>query len=404
MKIIERYPSGLRIFMGKGGWALLNPVRYLLAVSFRAYLLFHADDRKRKAAGKAEGKGGHTPVTISIGNIEVGGSGKTPAAISIAGNIAEVGGRPVIVTRGYKGSAERAGKSVVISGPGDSFESEGDDYITEDLFIERLERGGSLQDRVKALGDEALLLAVRGFPVVVDPDRRRGVRVASGLFDPTHILLDDAFQNRKIERDIDILLLDHEKPFGKGWIVPAGTLREPPSAAARADAVIFTRASSREIPKKAVRHLKGKKLYFARHNPSGLRDRSGELRPFSVCDGKELIIFSGIARPDSFESTLLEIGLHPAVSIRFPDHHFYTEEDVAGIISAGTGSSIFITTEKDRAKALDFFTEDIDFYSLEIEMEIRPACGGENDERSSFESGSVDIDSILITSGKRSFR
>ena len=347
MKIIERYPSGLRIFMGKGIWVLLTPLRYLLAAAFRFSVLFNTDKRKKNGAEKVEIAGDGSPLTISIGNLEVGGGGKTPAAISIAENIAETGGRPVIVTRGYKGSAERAGKSVVISARKDAFEAEGEEYITADLFIERLGIGSSPEERVKALGDEAVLLAGRGFSVVVDPVRKRGVRIAARLFNPTHILLDDAFQHREIERDLDILLLDHAKPFGNGWVLPAGTLREPPSAAARSDAVIFTRAAGEAVPKKARKHLKDKKVYFARHIPSGLRDRAGELRPFSVCDGKEVILFSGIARPDSFESTLRELGVDPAASIRFPDHHYYTEDDVSEIISEGTDQSIFVTTEKD---------------------------------------------------------
>ncbi len=400
MKIIERYDSVVKIFLGKGYWALLTPVRYLLAAFYRVFLSLAGNCRKA-ADDRGEGRTNGAPITISIGNIEVGGGGKTPAAIAIAGNIRRAGGAPVIVTRGYRSYAESAGRSVVIPGPGRSLEEEGEDYIIERMFLDHVRAKYSCTDRVKALGDEAARLAARGFPVVIAKDRTRGLKVATRLFDPTHLILDDAFHKFRIRKDIDLLLLDHARPFGRGWVLPAGTLREPPSSVRRSDAVIFTRSSGEDVPEEAERFLPGKKVYFSRHLPSGLRDRTGDLKPFSVCTGRKVVSFSGIARPESFESALIDVGLEPEVSIRFQDHHPYSEKDVSGILAEGTDRSVYITTEKDRLKAIRFFDEKHDFYSLEIEMEIFPAGSDGSRDGSPRKDVSVDIDSILVTAGRR---
>ncbi|MBN2071334.1 MAG: tetraacyldisaccharide 4'-kinase [Candidatus Krumholzibacteriota bacterium] len=397
MEIIERYDRRLRVFAGRGGWAFLLPLRYLLAALYWEYLYLS----RRYGTGKKEGRERQEsgPLTISIGNIEIGGGGKTPAVIAFAGAVKKAGGKPVIVTRGYRGAAERAGKSVVISAENGAWHQEDEDYISAELFISRLVSEGRVEKDAEAaaFGDEAAMLARRGFIVIVDPVRDRAVRTATRLFGPTHIFLDDAFQQREIWKDIDILLLDHDAPLGKGWLLPAGTLREPGSSARRADVVIFTRATDRTVPERVRRYVEGKKIFFAEHLPSGLRDQRGKILPFSVCQGREVILFSGIARPDSFESTVRKVGIEPVRSIRYPDHASYTKEEIERILSEGSGSTVFITTEKDRAKSFPLIDQKADVYSLEIEMKISAQSGGDNEKRSAPGDGSFDINSILIT-------
>ena len=123
----------------------------------------------------------------------------------------------------------------------------------EDLIGRAGAGHGTLAREAEALGDEILIYRDRGISVIIDPRRGRGIELARRLFSPSHILLDDAFQNFSVAKDVDILLLDADKPFGGGTLLPLGTLRERPRGARRADIVIFTRAGERRIPEAAQR-------------------------------------------------------------------------------------------------------------------------------------------------------
>jgi tetraacyldisaccharide 4'-kinase len=220
------------------------------------------------------------------------------------------------------------------------------------------------------LGDEILMYRSRGIPVVIDPDRGRGAELARRLFSPTHVILDDAFQNESIRKDIDILLLDAEHPFGNGHLLPLGTLREMPSAARRADIIIFTRAQSECIPMEARPYAAGKHVFFARHEANHLIDRWRRLIPLTSIAGRECVLFSGIARPVSFELAVCSLGARPRAAFRFVDHHRYSREDVQSMLREAGGDAPFVTTEKDWAKAHELFPQDTEVLALRIEMRI----------------------------------
>lgn len=370
MKIVERYGLGYRILCGRGGWVALLPLRILLAGVFWLCAAARALRGSARARGSSRASGASGPVVVSIGNIEAGGGGKTPCAIALARGIVGRGGLAVVVTRGYGGSARRRAPCVVSPG-GSPPVARGSGFTTaEELTGASRGAKGTLAREAEVLGDEVLIYRDRGIPVIIDPRRTRGVELARRLFAPSHILLDDAFQNFSVAKDVDILLLDAERPFGVGKPLPLGTLREPPRAARRADAIVFTRARERRVPAAAARAVEGKRVFFADHEPSGLVDRHGETVPPGYLAGRDCVIFSGVARPASFERAVLSLGSAPRAAFRFDDHHRYGRTDVLAMLREAGPETPFVTTEKDRPKAIDLFPAERPVLALRIEMRI----------------------------------
>ncbi len=370
MKIVERYGPGYRMAAGRGVWAVLYPVRLILAgiyglvVEARVRLRASREQRAFPGAGRVR------PAIVSIGNIEAGGGGKTPFAIAVARGIAERGGCAVVVARGYRGTAQRRSPCVVSAIGGKLFARDAGFVTGEDLLGPAGNGRGSLAREAEVLGDEILIYRDRGVSVIIDPRRGRGIELARRLFSPSHVLLDDAFQNFSVGKDVDILLLDAEKPFGGGKLLPLGTLRERPRGALRADIVVFTRAREERVPETARRYVEGKRVFFAEHEPSALVDRNGETVPLGFLAGRECVLFSGIARPGSFEATIAALGAKPRIAFRFVDHHRYVPEDVRLMLDEGRSDAVFVTTEKDRAKAIELFPAGVSVLALRVDMRI----------------------------------
>ena len=337
MRIVERYTRRMRMFMGKDGWSLLGPLRFALSIFYGLYA--------RTTPAQASHATAEGPKIISVGNIEVGGGGKTPCVLAIASALRERGMRPAVVTGGYGGSAAREGGALALPGAADGGPGLSRGYV--------IWRGGEGSDAARELGDEAVLYITAGLPLAVDKDRGRGIRALSQAVGPTHVILDDAYHRTSLPKDLDVLLLDAARPFADGRLLPYGTLREPESAVSRAGAVIFTRASDRAVPVEAARYVKDTPVFFARHLPVSLAGRGDERVETAGLAGADITLFCGIARPESFERTAIEYGLDPAVSFRFDDHHDYTAHDIVEMIEeVGTGS-VFVTTEKDWVKLSD---------------------------------------------------
>ncbi len=370
MKIVERYGVGYRILTGKGAWIALLPLRTALAGVYG----FGTHLRARRWASpprrSSGGAGATAPVIVSIGNIEVGGGGKTPCAIALARGIARRGGRAVVVTRGYGGTARHSAPCVVSPVGAPPVEPLPGFTTAEDLIGPSRGAGRRLAREAKVLGDEVLLYRERGIPAIVDPRRARGVELARRLFAPSHVLLDDAFQNFSIAKDVDILLLDAERPFGAGTLLPLGTLREPPRAALRAGAIVFTRSREKRIPEEAMRFAGGARVFFADHEATDLVDARGQPVPLAYLAGRDCVLFSGVARPASFEGTALALGAKPRAAFRFDDHHRYGRGDVRALLREAGTETAFVTTEKDRAKAIDLFPSGTNVLALRVEMTI----------------------------------
>lgn len=263
---------------------------------------------------------------ISIGNITVGGTGKTPVTAYIARHLLEQGYKVAVLSRGYGGSLE--GRTVVVS-----------DGITVMLGPQEC-------------GDEPYLLAstVPGLMVVIGTDRYDAGQLAMQQLVPDIFLLDDGFQHLRLYRDLNILLLDSLRPFGNGWTLPSGLLREPAEAARRADLVILTRCPEGAT---VAPRVSGKPAFAASHRlVDALPLRGGDPLPLAELQGPGFLAFAGIAQPDFFFAALRDRGINLVQTLPFPDHADYDQISLDTIRAAlqNSGAEYAITTEKDGVK------------------------------------------------------
>jgi tetraacyldisaccharide 4'-kinase len=297
---------------------------------------------------------------VSVGNLTVGGTGKTPMVIRLAGMLRDRGYRPVVLSRGYGGTSKSP--------------------------VNVVSRGSGPLMKEREAGDEPVLIAKSavGIPVVTGPRRTLTGDWAIKNLNADVLILDDGFQHRHLFRDIDIVLLNAANPFGNGRLLPGGPLREPPSALKRADIIIATGTyddvtTSRTLMLPDGFHAPVFKCYY---QPRKLLHGNPETAfPTELLHGKKICAFAGIGNPLAFEKTLAALGADVAVFIPFPDHHRYTQQDI-GLIDEKArqcGAQMIVTTEKDMIKieAFDVFPGDI--YALRIEMEF--LSGREDFER-----------------------
>jgi tetraacyldisaccharide 4'-kinase len=263
---------------------------------------------------------------VSVGNLTVGGTGKTPAVLWLAQLAHAHGKRPGVLARGY-------GRA-----PGD------------------------------ALNDEGVLLQ-RRLPWLLqeqDPDRvAAGRRLCAAGCD--FVVLDDGFQHRRLHRDIDLVCLDAERPFANGLVLPAGDLREFRSGLRRATIVLLTRAGSLDAGDIAQRRARVQRLagktdlpvYACAHTPTAVvREPAGEMLPLANLRGRRTVLLSAIARPAAFAATVRALGAEVAADLRFRDHHRFTAADVErAAASAKSHDAMLLTTEKDQARLSPFAQE-----------------------------------------------
>ena len=263
---------------------------------------------------------------ISVGNITVGGTGKTPFIAYIARMLLEQGVSVAVLSRGYGGTLE--GTTAVVSD------------------------GRKIFLTAEECGDEPYLLAksIPGLMIVIGVDRHAAGLLAMEQLSPDIFLLDDGFQHLRLHRDMNILLLDCTRPFGNGWTLPAGLLREPRWASLRADWIIHTRCTDfimnipglEQIPQMSSRH----KLVDAVTLCGGAQVKLATLK------GLKIVAFAGIANPQSFFDELRLQGMKLVAAISFPDHVDYHDNRIAQIRDTfrQTGADWAITTEKDGVK------------------------------------------------------
>ncbi|MBM7556972.1 tetraacyldisaccharide 4'-kinase [Halanaerobacter jeridensis] len=313
--------------------------------------------RKSYDWGIKEGKSLDCTV-ISVGNITVGGTGKTPTVKKLALDLEAAGYNSVILSRGYKG-----------------------DFDDE---IGVVSDGNSITMSPDEAGDEPYLLArfLDSIPVIVGSKRQKTGKYAWARFKPDFIILDDGFQHWQVERDYDIVAIDAVHPFGEGELLPGGLLREPLSSLERADTVIITRADQVEEEKLAkikaqIKEIKSKlKIISTKHQPTYLRNvTSNQCQAIDV-QGSRVMAVSGIGNPRSFEMTLEELGANIVKKMRYQDHHSYNEDEINRLFTLATVHNVdkIITTEKDAVSMdndlIELNNVDIDVQALGIELEI----------------------------------
>ncbi|RQW88309.1 MAG: tetraacyldisaccharide 4'-kinase [Geobacter sp.] len=282
---------------------------------------------------------------ISVGNLSVGGTGKTPMSVLIARQLIARGKRVALLSRGYGG----AGGSAV--------------RIVSD--------GSRILLPVSEAGDEPVLLArsVPGLIVVTGSDRYRAGLEALKQFQPDIFLLDDGYQHLRLQRDLNILLLDAARPFGNGWTLPSGLLREPRSAVRRADVVVYTRSDRAMV----CPEIPGIPTCRSAHHLSGVISLSGGTHSsFSIFAGKKGVACAGIADPDTFFDALIREGLDLAASLAFQDHCRYDRSERAEISRAmkEAEADYLITTEKDAVKLTEFQDIPDAVYAAVLTLEI----------------------------------
>jgi tetraacyldisaccharide 4'-kinase len=293
---------------------------FKLGVAFRLALYKTGYVRPQRAAA----------FTISVGNLTLGGTGKTPLVEYIARLLVEEGYRPSVISRGY-GRRSRIPVRIVSDGT-------------------------HLLATVSDAGDEPLLLARRlpGVIVAVGPRRYAVARQLEERFQPDVHVLDDGFQHLALERDLDLVLIDARDPFGDHALFPLGRLREPLSEIARASAIIITRADhpfDHPALEARLRDLAGSiPIFYSYHELVELfAPRSGHRLTPQKLSGRRIGAFCGIGDPELFKSDLAHYGARVAFFRSFRDHHWYTERDLAHLFrdAETTGVEFLVTTEKD---------------------------------------------------------
>jgi tetraacyldisaccharide 4'-kinase len=267
---------------------------------------------------------------ISVGNLTLGGTGKTPATVAIAEEALRRGFSPVILTRGYRGKAR---------GP---------------CFVSR---GDGPEMSADDAGDEPVLIAERlpRVPVVKSPDRYAG-----GLFALQHLqpeqpvvfILDDGFQHIALHRDRDVVLLDGSNPFGNGRLFPMGPLREPICGLRRSDVIVVTKSRNENVVRRLVAVAPGVPIHFSRYVTRGLRNAAGGRFPADMLKDKKVLAFCGIAGPDSFRATAAGLCGDVLLFRAFRDHYRYSREIVDELLMQRRKyrCDAMLTTEKDLVK------------------------------------------------------
>ena len=316
---------------------------YTLPLAFLSFL-YGISVRVRNSLIKNKGK--KLPgFVISIGNITVGGTGKTPATIMLAEWAKSQGYNVAILSRGYGGTYKK------------------DATVVSD--------GKNILLSPNVSGDEPWLMAntLKDIPVVVSRTRYLAGLKAKNAFNCNFFILDDGFQHIRLKRDMDIVLADAKSPFGNGHLLPWGPLREPISGLKRADAVLFTRSRNLN-PEESKNSYFNKPVFTGDHALDKVKfPLSGKESDLSYLKGKRVIAFSGIAKPESFKESLLNLGANVVSFRAFGDHYPFSKKEIEKLIKEKETLKVelLITTEKDWVKLpLDLLDEH--WYRLRIEI------------------------------------
>ena len=230
----------------------------------------------------------------------------------------------------------------------------------------------------KYAGDEPYMLAqnLPGVAVVVDRDRVRGGRFAVKELGVDTLLLDDGLQYLDLAHSLDVVLVDQNAPFGNGYILPRGTMREPPRNLCRADYIFLTKcdgSSQEALIKKIRKYNKEAEILQCTHGPKHLQGVfDDEVLPLSALEGQYIGAISGIAQPESFDRLLKKLGGMVMFHTTFSDHHAFTAKDIEPFIDRciTRGVDMIVTTEKDAVRFPKPENVDVPIYYLRIEVHI----------------------------------
>ncbi len=307
---------------------------------------------------------------ISIGNITVGGTGKTPVVELFSKTLRDRGRKVAILSRGYKSKKLEKSQEWKRRATGE--------LVDEEEMPKLVSAGEGLELEVQYAGDEPYMLAknLDGVAVVVDKDRVKGGKFAIEELGSDLLLLDDGMQFLKIAHSLDIVLVDYNSPFGTGAILPRGTLREPLKNLCRADYIFITKcykAGNTELIEKIRKHNPVAAIIECTHDPQHLENVfTGEKLPLDSLKDKYVAAISGIAVPQSFEEKLTDYGANVLFHRTFADHHAFSQKDVDRFMRrcVRRDADIIVTTEKDAVRFPRPAEMDVEVYFLRIEVDI----------------------------------
>ncbi len=353
--ILERR-HGARATMLRGVLHALSFV-YERLVQLRLFLYRHRILRERTLGC----------LVISIGNLTVGGTGKTPIVEKFARALHKGGRRVAILSRGYKSVPQTAPRKRFgifkqkITGP-PRIVSDGKSLLLDSLTA----------------GDEPYMLAnnLKDVIVLVDKDR-----VKSGLFaikelGADTLLLDDGLQYLHLKHRLDIVLIDRQAPFGNEYLLPRGTLREPPRNLRRASYIFITKSTGEpndELIQRIRRYNRTAEIIECAHKPLHLQNVfTGEQLPLERLRDTFVGSICGIAAPESFEDGLRKLGARIELSKRYTDHHRYTDAELQSFVNRciRRDLAMIVTTEKDAVRFPRIPNPEVPIYFLRVEIEI----------------------------------
>jgi len=305
---------------------------------------------------------------ISVGNVTVGGTGKTPVVEVFARELAKQGRKVAILSRGYKKKEANALTRIL-------------ERIT---LAEQIRPPRVVSDGTQLLldsdmsGDEPYMLAsnLPSVAVLVDRDRIKSGRYAINKLGCDTLILDDGFQYLSLKHRMEIVLIDSTNPFGNEYMLPRGVLREPISNIKRATFIFLTKADSGNTAalKKRIRHYnKTAEIIECKHSARHLQHIfTAERKPLEFLKRLKAVTVAGIAVPQGFEHTIEKFGVDIRERHRFADHHRYTQQEVIDIINEAKRikADAIITTEKDAVRFPRLDRCDVPIYFLRVDIEI----------------------------------
>jgi len=313
--------------------------------------VWQAGSRRKQARDVRASRRADVPV-VSVGNLTMGGTGKTPCVLRLAELLKATGRAPGILTRGYARSSPEASLVLAPGAPVDPRHS----------------------------GDEPQIFVRSGLaPVGIGADRYATARMLCREFHPDVLLLDDGFQHRKLARTVDILLVDALNPFGGGGVFPLGRMREPIDGLARGDIILITRSDFTDLALPLERAIHrwnpGAPVFRAAIEPLAWMDAAGREHSIGAPPFKAAGAFCGLGNPQAFRRTLEGMGVDLVAWIEFGDHHHYRPRELNRIAHefAAQGARAAVTTEKDAVNLCDDVAgllAPVDFYWLKARMKI----------------------------------
>ncbi len=305
---------------------------------------------------------------IAVGNLTVGGTGKTPVVEKFASALRDQGRSVAILSRGYRSKPQPLHKW----------------FLNKILFREDttpprvVSDGKSLLLDSEMAGDEPYMLAsnLKDVIVLVDKDRVKSGRYAIEKYGCDTLLLDDGFQYWKLKgRRHDVVLVDRQSPFGNERLLPRGTLREPPSHLARAQWVFITKSDGKteDLRRRIAEINPGAGIIECIHHPLYLEDVfTGNRIGLEFFKGRKVSALSGIAQPESFEESLVQLGAELVYSRKFADHHRFTQLEVIKVINRSKKklAEAIVTTQKDAVRFPKIDRRDLPIYFMRVEIKI----------------------------------